>query len=38
MIGIIINSVLISSIINIGFFGWLRNLFSKRITTSGMNN
>lgn len=30
MIGIIINSVLISSIINIGFFGWLRNLFSKK--------
>ena len=30
MIGIIINSVLISSIVNIGFFGWLRNLFSKK--------
>ena len=30
MIGIIINSVLISSIINIGFFGWLRNLFTKK--------
>ena len=29
MIGIIINSVLISSTISIGFFGWLRNLFGK---------
>ncbi|MEC8736259.1 MAG: hypothetical protein VXX39_04805 [Candidatus Thermoplasmatota archaeon] len=30
MIGIIINSVLISSILSIGFFGWLRNLFTKK--------
>ena len=30
MIGIIINSALISSVISIGFFGWLRNLFTKK--------